>query len=199
MIETQNHERPLTEAQGQTLIRLARQAIGRQLGLADQEDPGLADQLADPAFARQRATFVTLKINGRLRGCIGSLAAYESIVKNIRRNAVNAAFHDHRFKPLTATEFEKILISISVLTPSRPLEHGPGRDLIRSLRPGVDGVTVSRQGASATFLPQVWDQLPRPEDFLTHLCLKAGLPADAWQQPDLAVSTYQVQYFKEQP
>lgn len=197
MPKAQDHYQPLTEAQGRTLIRLARRAIGGQLGLADQ-DPGLADQLADPIFSRRQGTFVTLKIDRQLRGCIGTLSPFESIKDGIRRNAVNAAFHDHRFNPLTAAEFEKVRISISVLTPSRPLEHDGGGDLVSRLRPGVDGVTIARQGASATFLPQVWEQLPRPEDFLTHLCLKAGLPADAWQQPDLAVSTYQVQHFEEQ-
>ncbi len=198
MSEAQSYDQPLTEDQGRTLLRLARQAIGGRLGLADQ-DPGLAGQLADPVFSRRQGTFVTLKIDQQLRGCIGSLSPFESIEKNIRRNAINAAFHDHRFKPLTAAEFEKVRISISVLTPGRPLEHGGGRDLAARLRPGVDGVTIARQGASATFLPQVWDQLPRPEDFLTQLCRKAGLPADAWLEPDLAVSTYQVQHFKEQP
>ena len=187
----------LTEAQGQLLVRLARQTIARRLGRAT-EDVDLAAQAAkDPALQRRSGTFVTLKIDGRLRGCIGSLAAEEPIFEGVQRNALNAAFNDYRFAPLTAEELDQVTIEVSILTPPAPLAYRDADDLVGKLRPGVDGV-ILRQGArSATFLPQVWEQLPRPEAFLDHLCLKAGLRPEAWRRGEIQVSTYQVVYFEE--
>jgi AmmeMemoRadiSam system protein A len=187
----------LTEARGQLLVRLARQTIARRLGRAT-EDVDLAARAAkDPALQRRSGTFVTLKIDGRLRGCIGSLAAEEPIFEGVQRNALNAAFNDYRFAPLTAEELDQVTIEVSILTPPAPLAYRDADDLVGKLRPGVDGV-ILRQGAhSATFLPQVWEQLPRPEAFLDHLCLKAGLRPEAWRRGEIQVSTYQVVYFEE--
>jgi len=140
---------------------------------------------------------VTLKHKGQLRGCIGNLSASETVSDGVRRNAVNAAFHDPRFSPLTLPELADIAIEVSVLTEPQPLSFTDAQDLLRQLRPTIDGVIIRQGYASATFLPQVWDQLPKKEDFLGHLCLKAGLPREAWKQGKLQVSTYQVQYFEE--
>jgi len=134
-----------------------------------------------------------------LRGCIGSLVALEPLVDGVRRNAMNAAFQDPRFSPLTVDELNELDIEVSVLTDPAPLEYKDGADLLAKLRPNIDGVIIRQGHAAATFLPQVWDQLPEPADFLAHLCRKAGLPMDAWQQGNLVVSTYQVQYFSEKP
>jgi AmmeMemoRadiSam system protein A len=90
-----------------------------------------------------------------------------------------------------------VAIEISILTEPQPFDYSDAKDLVKRLRPRVDGVILARKGASATFLPQVWQQLPEAETFLTHLCLKAGLPARSWQVGDLEVSTYQVQSFDE--
>ena len=98
---------------------------------------------------------------------------------------------------MTDTELDQTEIEVSILTEPRPLEYRNGQDLTRKLRINVDGVIIRQGHASATFLPQVWEQLPRPEKFLSHLCLKAGLPSDAWKNPELEVLTYQVQYFEE--
>jgi len=186
----------LTEHQGQVLIRLARQTIEKQLGVQP-TDPVSPDLLTDPLFQQYRAVFVTLNKRGQLRGCIGSLAGMESILDGVRRHAVNAAFHDHRFKPVTALELGELDIDISVLTEPEPLAYSDSDDLVRKLRPGIDGVILrDSTGASATFLPQVWDQLPATADFLGHLCRKAGLRDDTWRTRQLEIQTYQVQHLK---
>ena len=188
--------RDLSQHQGQTLIKLARQTISQKLGhISDKIDP---DSLRDLDFQESRGTFVTLTIDGRLRGCIGSLETTASILEGVRRNAVNAAFHDPRFSKLKAEELDKIEIEVSILTDPQPLEYRDGQDLLAKLRPHVDGVILSKGSAGATFLPQVWEQLPRPEKFLSHLCRKAGLPENEWEKGKLKILTYQVQYFEEE-
>jgi len=182
--------------QGKILIQLARQTIAEKLGRFSKEvDP---DLLKDKAFQARRGTFVTLTIGGQLRGCIGSLQASESIIEGVRHNAVNAAFRDPRFPDLDQKELQKIDIEVSILTDPQPLEYRDSKDLVAKLRPNVDGVILRKGSASATFLPQVWEQLPRTETFLTHLCSKAGLSGDAWKSGRLEILTYQVQYFEEE-
>ncbi|UCD79393.1 MAG: AmmeMemoRadiSam system protein B [Desulfobacterales bacterium] len=187
------------EAQGQILVKLARQTIADKLG-ANVTDPeaGASDRiLQDDSFKRHCGTFVTLKIKGQLRGCIGNLTASESVLDGVRRNAINAAFHDPRFSPLSKDELDRTEIEVSILSEPQPLEFRDEQDLIAKLRVNVDGVIIRKGHASATFLPQVWEQLPEPDDFLTHLCMKAGLASDAWKSSQLEVLTYQVQYFEE--
>lgn len=182
--------------QGDILIKLARQTISERLGRFSEEvDP---KALQDSAFQARRGTFVTLTIDGQLRGCIGSLEASESILEGIRRNAVNAAFRDPRFPDLDEKELDKIDIEVSILTDPQPLEYHDSQDLLAKLRPHVDGVILRQGSAGATFLPQVWEQLPQAESFLSHLCRKAGLPKDAWKTSRLEIMTYQVQYFEEE-
>ena len=189
----------LTEQHGQLLIRLARQTIEEHLDL-EPESTVLPEELDDPALWEKRAVFVTLNKRGQLRGCIGTLEATESIVEGVKRHAVNAAFHDHRFSPLTRDELMELDIDISVLTEPAPLAYSDSDDLVNRLRPGIDGVILKHStGARATFLPQVWEQVPAPEAFLGHLCRKAGLADDDWQRGDLTIETYQVQYFKTEP
>ena len=167
------------------------------LKISDKESDLVAAAVKDEALKARCGTFVTLKIAGNLRGCIGSLSAEESILDGIKRNAVNAAFHDPRFSPVTVEEIEDVDIEISILTKPQPLEYIDSIDLISRLRVNVDGVILQKGRAGATFLPQVWEQLPRPENFLSHLCVKAGLSANAWENTRLKISTYQVQYFEE--
>ena len=184
---------------GQALIKLARQTIMERLGLkiSGKKSDLVVAAVKNDALKACHGTFVTLKIAGNLRGCIGSLTAEESILDGVKRNAVNAAFHDPRFSPLTIEEIEDVDIEISILTEPQPLEYTNGVDLISKLRVNVDGVILQKGRAGATFLPQVWEQLPRPENFLSHLCVKAGLYANAWENTRLQISTYQVQYFEE--
>lgn len=190
----------LTNQQGQALVRLARQQIERHLG-ADSSPEGAiaADQLHDdPVIAEKRGVFVTLHRNNQLRGCIGSLAAVEALGEGIRRNALNAAFHDYRFPSLTAAELPGLKVEVSILTEPQPLVCSSPDEVLSMLRPGVDGVIIKGpHGEQATFLPQVWQQLPQPEQFLGHLCRKASLPEQAWRSGTLRFFTYQVQSFEE--
>ena len=185
----------LSDDEGSYLLDLARRTIEGELGMAADERSRADAQPA--ALTSHRGTFVTLKIGSDLRGCIGTLAAGQPLVDNVRANARNAAFHDPRFAPLTADEWPRVQIEISVLSIPRKLAYTSAEALPALLTPHVDGVVIRKGYASATFLPQVWKQLPRPQDFLAHLCLKAGLAADAWRQGDLEVETYQVQSFEE--
>jgi AmmeMemoRadiSam system protein B/AmmeMemoRadiSam system protein A len=186
-----------SDEQGQILVRLARNTIREKLGLSVANSDTPAHSLGDSAFTAQCGTFVTLKIDGQLRGCIGNLTSSESVLEGVKQNAINAAFHDPRFSPLSSDELDQTVIEVSILTAPQPLEYQDSQDLIKKLRVNVDGVIIRKSHTSATFLPQVWEQLPRPEDFLDHLCLKAGLSSDAWKKSRLEVLTYQVQYFEE--
>jgi AmmeMemoRadiSam system protein A len=188
----------LNKDQGAALLDLARKTIQEKLGVSCSLSPSCENMLKDEALKEKCGTFVTLTINGQLRGCIGCLDSRAPIIEGIRHNAVNAAFHDPRFRPLSQKELEDIHIEVSVLTEPQACEYSCAEDLLEKLRPGVDGVIIRCGYASATFLPQVWDQLPDKEEFLSHLCMKAGLPADAWQRNKLEVQLYQVQCFEEE-
>lgn len=189
----------LNEEQGQVLVDLARSTISDRLNcpVEPEKEAALQDALADPVFAGKRGVFVTLHKKGQLRGCIGSLAGRETIVDGVRENALNAAFNDYRFESLTPDELGDLEVEVSILSEPVSLEYNGAEELLAALRPDTDGVIIRKAGASATFLPQVWKQLPEKEDFLTHLCLKAGLSGNEWQYGNLKVETYQVQYFSE--
>ncbi|HBN27329.1 MAG TPA: AmmeMemoRadiSam system protein A [Desulfobacteraceae bacterium] len=189
----------LTNKQGDALLSIARQTIMESLGI---KDPNLNNEkieeiLKDEIFQTNSGTFVTLHLNGQLRGCMGTLMASETIKDGVKRNAINAAFHDPRFPGVKKDELKSIDMEISILTKPAPMVYKDGQDLIDNLRVNIDGVILQKGRAGATFLPQVWEQLPSPEDFLSHLCLKAGLPHDAWNSPGIEILTYQVQYFNE--
>ena len=189
----------LSPQQGQLLVKLARQTLSEHFAKkASQQDiDALESALKDSCFQTKSGTFVTLTLNQQLRGCIGSLTSNEPINAGVRRNAINAAFHDPRFAPLSAVDFEKVEIEVSILSEPQPLHYSDSTDLLNKLRPNVDGVILSKDHASATFLPQVWQQLPQAADFLCHLCTTAGLASDAWKTTRLDISVYQVQHFHE--
>ncbi|MBS0012927.1 MAG: AmmeMemoRadiSam system protein A [Desulfobacterales bacterium] len=193
----EKQSRPFDEKKGEILLEIARKTIAERLGLSYDPLADLDAAVRDPVFESRRGTFVTLKINDQLRGCIGNLLPDKPLINAVQDNAVNAAFQDPRFTPLSPREFEKIQIEVSLLTEPRPLDYKDGRDLLDKLRPHVDGVILRKGPYSSTFLPQVWEQLPDTKTFLEQLCMKAGLPADAWQKGDIEVMTYQVQYFEE--
>lgn len=189
----------LTEQHGQTLIHLVRQTIEEHLDLPPTYSVN-PERLLDPDLQENQAVFVTLNKRGQLRGCIGSLTATESIVDGVKRHAVNAAFHDHRFSPVTEDEIPELKVDISILSEPETLEYKDSDDLLSKLRPEIDGVILRHSsGAGATFLPQVWEQVSDPAQFLSHLCRKARLAEDAWKKGDLEIKTYQVQYFKQNP
>ena len=183
----------LSHEQGRLLLALARATLKQRL--VGGNVPQAPD---DPVLLTSSATFVTLKIAGKLRGCIGNLQPVGLLWEGIRDNAINAAFHDHRFSALRPEELEKVDLDISILSPPQPLAYSDPKELLRQLRPGIDGVIVGDGRHSATFLPQVWQQLPDPQQFLGHLCQKAGLPERAWRDKKLEIHVYQVQCFVEE-
>jgi len=183
----------LDDRQGAMLLKLARKTLEQKMM------NGTVSLTPDePALSVKAATFVTLKIAGKLRGCIGNLEPVGALWEGIRDNAINAAFHDPRFSPLTSKELPDVEIDISILSPPKPLQYENTEDLPAKLRPGIDGVILRDGPRTATFLPQVWQQLPSPEQFLGHLCLKAGLAQKTWRQRRLEIHTYQVQCFEEE-
>ena len=179
-----------TEARGPTLLAHARSAIAYRLGLSDGIAP-VAAFLQAPG-----ATFVTLMADGQLRGCVGSLSARRLLGEDVRANAQAAAFDDPRFAPLVRAEYDTLEVEVSLLSASTPIVVASERDLHAQLRPGVDGVTLQRGHCRATFLPQVWESLRDPREFLAHLKRKAGLPFDFWSS-DLEISRYTVEKFTE--
>ncbi|MFZ5774759.1 MAG: AmmeMemoRadiSam system protein A [Thermodesulfobacteriota bacterium] len=198
MATTTKTQGSIAAQEGEALLWLVRHTIAQALGVPIPPQPAGFKELLDGQSLRARqGTFVTLERQGELRGCIGNLVSDDSIVEGVRRNALSAAFHDTRFRPLAADEYAEITVSVSVLTQPSPLAYADGDDLITRLRPGIDGVILRQGSYGATFLPQVWEQLPDPAEFLGHLCRKAMLPASAWRSGDLEVSIYQVQYFSE--
>jgi AmmeMemoRadiSam system protein A len=148
-------------------------------------------------LVRNGATFVTLTDGGELRGCIGTLEAYQPLIVDACEHALAAGLKDHRFPPVHPDELDEIQIEISRLTEPIPLEYQDPTDLLKKLRPGIDGVLIKDGWKRATFLPQVWDKLPDPVDFLDHLCFKMGAPPDLWRKKKIEVSTYEVQEFHE--
>jgi AmmeMemoRadiSam system protein A len=179
----------------QYLLRLARESIARHLR---GEGVELLDLGALPeSLAQDGACFVTLTKHGELRGCIGSLEPRRPLASDVCENAVSAAIHDPRFPPVRLEELGDLHVEISVLSPAQPLAYEDGDDLCAKLRPGVDGVVIERGWHRATFLPQVWEKLSDPHQFLEHLCLKAHLSPDAYRRPGLDVYTYQVEKFEE--
>lgn len=185
----------LTLQDREKLLKLARDTIANQV--RGQRVPEVDPDTTPEDLWRDAACFVTLTKHEQLRGCIGSLEAHQPLVLDVRDNAIGAAFRDPRFPPVSADELDDLHIEISVLSHPEPLSYDGPDDLIAKLRPNVDGVVIERGWNRATFLPQVWEKLPDPREFLQHLCLKAYLPADAYRHPGLDVYTYQVEKFEE--
>ncbi len=185
-------------ALGRALVAIARLSISRALGLPTLPGLALDDALADhPALHQPAATFVSLHdAQGRLRGCIGQLEARLALVDDVSANALGAAFGDPRFDPVSADEWPGLALEVSLLAPAQPLAAVSQADLLAALRPGLDGVILTWRDRRATFLPQVWSQLPSAVDFLAALKRKAGLAADFWAA-DLQWSTYQVRSFTD--
>lgn len=184
----------LSEEQGEKLLQVARAVIVNRLG----GDCSLPEDISDE-LQQQGGTFVTIKKEGQLRGCIGNLAPIGTIWESVKNNAVSAAFFDHRFAELSREELVNVRISVSVLSPSRVLKYSDSDELCRKLQPRADGVILREGRSSATFLPQVWEQLPTPDQFLSQLCIKAGLPQDYWKTERPEIQVYQVQEFSEEP
>lgn len=180
----------MDNALGLTLLIRARNAIAGEFGIAPHPEPD------HPALQEPGATFVTLTQSGQLRGCIGSLEAHRPLADDVKANARFAAFHDPRFAPLTEAELARTRVEVSLLTPAVPMTFSDEADAIRQLQPGVDGMIFECYGRRGTFLPQVWESLPEPRQFLAHLKQKAGFSLDFWS-PDVKLYRYEVQKWKE--
>ncbi len=177
------------------LLQLARQSLER--GISRQPLDALDLSTLPERLREPGATFVTLTEGGALRGCVGALEAYQPLAEDVREHAVAAALEDYRFPPVSPEELGRIEIEISRLTSPIPLEYEKPEDLPKLLRPGVDGVVLRDGLRRATFLPQVWEKLPDPREFLGHLCMKMGVDANYWRYHKLQVFTYQVEEFHE--
>ena len=162
------------EDAGATLLPIARAAIAGALGHRHEAAEGAAWLQA------LRASFVTLRHRGELRGCIGSIEPQRTLLADVKRNAVAAALHDARFPSVQANEFAQVRIEVSLLTTPLPMVVRDEGEAIASLRPGQDGVILRWGSRRATFLQQVWDEVPDPHEFLVRLKHKAGLPGDFW-------------------
>ena len=175
---------------GPVLLTLARSAIAGELG-----EPAGTEPL--PAWLDRRgASFVTLRRAGRLQGCIGSATAWRPLGADVERNARAAAFRDRRFPPLTADVLGEIAVEVSVLGPPSPLAARDEAEARALLRPGADGVVLECRGRRSVLLPQAWQSLPQPRDFLAHLVVKAGLPPDVWDD-GVVLSRFTVSVFQE--
>ncbi|MDN5571717.1 MAG: AmmeMemoRadiSam system protein A [Propionibacteriaceae bacterium] len=187
---------------GPALLALARASIAERLGPATDADATSDTAVAgDPALnailRAPGASFVTLTLAGRLRGCIGALEARRPLADDVAANARSAAFGDPRFAPLRREEFDALRIEVSVLSTPEPLAVRSQTDALAQLRPGVDGAILTAGHRRGTFLPQVWESLPEPADFLAQLRRKAGLaPTAAWR-PDWRLSRYTVTSFTQ--
>ncbi|MHB1238765.1 MAG: AmmeMemoRadiSam system protein A [Gallionella sp.] len=175
---------------GEILLPIARAAIARVLKV-----PHAADESA-PWLAEHGACFVTLTQFGELRGCIGSLQAHRSLLEDVKNNAVSAALHDPRFTPLSAEEFDVTTIEVSLLSATQAMVVRDEADALAQLRPQVDGIVFEYGQYRSTFLPQVWENLARPRDFLAMLRRKAGLPDDFWAA-EVKLSRYTVTKWSE--
>ena len=179
-----------------TLLTLARASIAEAVDVEYSLDTKTLLE-ENPWLEEQGASFVTLTTNGdRLRGCIGSIIAHRKLYEDIIHNAKSAAMDDPRFPSLTQKEFDGITVEVSILSEPEPLEYDSIEELKSKIRVGIDGVVLKYGVYQATFLPQVWDQLPTFELFFSHLCQKAGMEADCLGRiPEIL--TYQVEEYKE--
>lgn len=174
------------------LINIARDSI--QSGIEDHAPVSIDLQGLDEEIRQLGASFVTLRIDGQLRGCIGSLVAYRPLAIDVLENAYSAAFRDSRFLPLRADEFPLLHYHISVLGEASTMHFQSEQDLLDQLVPHVDGLILKLGDLRATFLPSVWEQLSEKAEFLNHLKSKAGLPFDYWSD-DLKIDRYRVESF----
>jgi len=184
---------PYTKAQKKLMLNIARKTIEHHFGITeDNEKTSLLEFLKE-----KRGCFVTITKNDELRGCIGYIEPVASLGSAISDNAINAAFHDPRFAELDKSELKEIKIEISVLTVPEKLKYTKTSDMLLKIKPHIHGIILKKDGYSATFLPQVWDEVPEKEQFLSYLSIKAGLNKDAWKK-NPEVYTYKAEHFSEE-
>jgi AmmeMemoRadiSam system protein A len=188
-------KRHLSEDDRVFLLKLARESIENYV--KQKPIPKINKKNLSKVLQEDGASFVTLTNKGYLRGCIGALEPYQSLVVDVQEHAIAAASQDYRFQPVLADEIDDIQIEISYLTRPEVLKYSNPEDLLKFLRPNIDGVVIRDGMRRATFLPQVWEKIPEPEEFLEQLCLKMGVSPDVWRRKKLDVLIYQVEEFHE--
>jgi AmmeMemoRadiSam system protein A len=187
----------LSETQQHYLLSLTRRTIEKYL--QTQEILQIDKNNLESIFLTRKATFVTLEKNNELRGCMGELEPQKPLYESIINNSLASAFLDPRFPPLDKTELKGIIIEISVLSPLKKVPiFKNSEDLLNYLTQKKPGLFIKKNGSQATFLPQVWEELPETKNFMTQLCLKAGMNPDEWQNLEMEIYEYQVEKFKEE-
>ncbi|HJS18197.1 MAG TPA: AmmeMemoRadiSam system protein A [Anaerolineales bacterium] len=188
-------EDKLTVEEQNILLHLARKAL--ECGVRGESLPPLDASVLPPRLREEGASFITLTEGGQLRGCIGALEPYQSLAEDVREHAVAAALEDPRFPRVEERELNRIEIEVSRLTRPLPLEYRDANDLLSKLHPHVDGIILRDASRRSTFLPQVWEKIPDPAEFLSNLCYKMGGDPQLWRKKHLDVLVYQVEEFHE--
>ena len=178
----------LHDERGRVLVQVAREAI-------EAPDLSVPTRWPEPWLTEPGASFVTLKLEGELRGCIGSLEPMRALGEDVHSNARAAAYRDPRFPPVAFEELAALHVEVSVLSRPLPMPAMSETEAVAALRPGIDGIVLEFEGRRATFLPQVWESLADPREFLAHLRMKANLPARFWH-PALRLSRYTVEKYQ---
>ncbi len=186
----------ISDEEGQALVYLARKAIEEYL--RDRKIIDLKD-IPYENWKKKGASFVTLenRYTGQLRGCIGSILPVQPLYRDVIRNAIAAATQDPRFPPVTYEELPDIRVKVSVLSYPQPLPYKDPQDLLNKIEPFKDGLILKYGNNQGTFLPDVWEELPDKVQFLSHLCLKAGLPQDCWLTLPVEIYRYRTKVFSE--
>ncbi|MDD4028641.1 MAG: AmmeMemoRadiSam system protein A [Bacteroidia bacterium] len=186
----------MNEYEQKTLLRVARTTIENHLD--NRQFNILLERKQFPSLWVKKGCFVTLTQNQRLRGCIGTIEPIFPLLDAVQRNSMSAAFYDPRFHPVTHKEIQTIRIEISVLTIPRELMYANPHEIVEKVNPYQDGVILQLGSHTATFLPQVWEELPTHEEFFRHLSFKAGLEPNSWKNnSDMKIFIYQVDKFAE--
>ena len=176
----------LTKEEQQYLLSLARETLEEYVRNKKTIEPSTDN----PRLKENKGTFVTIEKDDQLRGCIGHIQAVQELYLDVRDNAISAATKDPRFPAVTAEELDSIEIEVSVLTTPKEITAD-------EIQPGTDGIILEVGAYGATYLPQVWEQIPEKEEFLDSLCKKAGVPVDCWKRSEVKIKSYRVQAFKE--
>ncbi|WP_457643283.1 AmmeMemoRadiSam system protein A [Persephonella sp.] len=186
----------IPDEEGKELVKLARLAVEEYLKTGREID---LKEVPYESWKKKGASFVTLELSPthQLRGCIGSVLPHQPLYKDVIHNAIAAATSDPRFVPVRPEELKDIRVKVSVLSYPQKLEYTDPYDLLQKIKPFEDGLIIRYGNHQATFLPEVWEQLPEKTQFLSHLCMKAGLPSDCWLTYPLEVYVYHTKTFSE--
>ncbi|MBU0636394.1 AmmeMemoRadiSam system protein A [Candidatus Micrarchaeota archaeon] len=183
----------LSEKEKKLVLKTCKETI---LSFLENRSPKL--EIKVPAILlEKRGVFVTLSIKGKLRGCIGNLEPTASVWEGIQEYSLAAAFNDPRFSPLSKKEFAETKIEVSILSKPVPLEFDSPKELLKKIEQNVHGVILQNGFAKATFLPSVWEEISDKQEFLSHLCMKAGLDPSAWQDSQTLIWVYSAEKVTE--